>query len=291
MKYYLCLLSLLLSGKIFPQSYSKIPIDTSFFWKQSSSCNYSYQLRYFKDTTVSGKVYNKYSVFGGTSGTGACPQSFIKNGFLRQDTLAKKVIILDQNFIERPLYNFSKTVGDTLQIYDWAGGINRTYTVMNVFAGAQNIQGSDGMQQILFEGIGSHEGGLYASLQYYTAGNNFERLVCAGKISPFLVSNPPEVGFESQCFLSTGINLRRSEAVMLTIFPNPFSDRINLQFKARRNNLKKVFISNSLGQKVFEKDAAGEEITLQLNFLKGGIYFLTVEDEDQNYTFKIIKTE
>ncbi|MBA3682758.1 MAG: hypothetical protein H0W73_16585 [Bacteroidetes bacterium] len=59
--------------------YKKIPIDSNYYWKQTSantntsSCAYHYQIKYKKDTIIGSKSYNKYSTFGATAGNTVSP--------------------------------------------------------------------------------------------------------------------------------------------------------------------------------------------------------------------------
>jgi len=286
----LFLVAVLFSGISSGQQYTKIPIDSNYFWKQASTCGYHYQIRYYKDTLVSGNLYNKYTLFAGSSGTLPCTQSFIKNGFLRQDTLAKKVFILDAAFNERPLYNFSKTSGDTLLIYDRSSNSNITYTVQSVNAGTQTLTDNLGLSQLVTQGIGSHEGGLYAARQSFNAPQKTEKLICAGRINPFQITSPPEVGFESQCFLSTGIETPKNvSGISLNCYPNPFNQVLNLQFESVHRGPFTINISNTMGQLLMTTKNADPIQAYQLSFLTNGIYFLTVQDKQHQQVFKIVK--
>ncbi|MES2680951.1 MAG: T9SS type A sorting domain-containing protein [Bacteroidota bacterium] len=288
-KLQLFFIAIMASGFFFGQQYTKIPIDSNYFWKQASTCGYQYQIRYYKDTVISGNTYNKYSLFAGTSGTLPCSQSFIKNGFLRQDTLAKKVCILDANFAERPLYNFNKTSGDTLLIYDRSTNTNITYTVQSINAGTQTLLDNMGMSQFIFEGIGSHEGGLYASRQSYIPPQKTEKLICAGRINPFQITSPPDVGFESQCFLSTGLNNYEVAEPAVRYFPNPFYDVLNFQIESPRSGAIRVSIINSLGQLIMTTENYGQLQQFNLSYLAPGIYFLSVQDKQTHKVFKVQK--
>ena len=215
--------------QVFSQVYYKIPIDTNYFWRQYSTCpNYNYQIKYYTDTTVNGKTYNKYSTFFGEYGPGKC-LSFVRNGFLRQDTVAKKVFILDENFNERPLYDFSKIVGDTLQSYDKVLNANTTLTIVNT----TTINMNDGTKRkglwtsdnnCYVEGMGSIFGGLYGNNQPMQSNNKTEQLICFGLKGPFQVLCSGLTTFSLDCTLiplNVGICENAPVPLNIDIFPIP----------------------------------------------------------------------
>lgn len=177
------------------QPYTKIPEDPNYFWKQTSDCMFRYQIRYYQDTMIRGIKFAKYSLFGATSGTPGCSPSFLYTGFLHQDSLARRVTILDNNFDERPLYNFNKVTGDTLLSYDRVTNTNRTYTVQSTNANQtmQALVQSGFFTTYVVQGIGSLQGGLYGCFVDPNGVQQSDRLVCHGKISPYQIISPPDV--------------------------------------------------------------------------------------------------
>jgi hypothetical protein len=304
MKYrILPLLFLLLYLNSFSQ-YLKIPIDTNYFWKQLSvtspsvsNCSYNYQIRYKKDTVINSKIYNKYSTFGAITGNSvsACSPYHIKHGYLRQDTIAKKVFILDNGFIERPLYNFSKMIGDTMQIYQFNLNANITVTVTmrdsTMFGDGKYhrrlwaINSTYGNS--IYEGMGCVTGGLYA---HNSAGYvpNTEGFTCFGKITPYA---PFFGGSSSSCYLSYTVlndNLLK-ESSSIKIYPNPIKDKFQIEFQNKITQDLKLNITNSLGQTLYILDNPSQKQNIDISFLSSGIYYLKIQSNTEIITHKIIK--
>ncbi len=81
-----------------------------------------------------------------------------------------------------------------------------------------------------------------------------------------------------------------SEDVLL--YPNPVSDEVNVQCLGQGSNLLRLSLVNTLGQVVRMMNAPEEnagEMTLSLQSLPSGIYFLTIQIDDQIITKKIVK--
>lgn len=295
---------LLLFNSISFSQYLKIPIDSNYFWKQLSvtspsvsNCNYNYQIRYKKDTVVNSKTYNKYSNFGAVSGNSISPCSpyFVKHGYLRQDTIAKKVFILDNNFVERPLYNFNKMIGDTMQIYQFNLNANITVTI-TMRDSAMFGDGKYHRRQwainstygnSIYEGMGCVTGGLYA----HNSGGyvpNTEGFICFGKITPY---TPFFGGSSSSCYLSyTGLDdTFLMESSLIKLYPNPIKDKLQIEFQNEAAQETKLNITNSLGQLVYFSNNPNQKQEINLNFLPSGIYYLKIQTNSEQRIFKIVK--
>ncbi|MBI3519932.1 MAG: T9SS type A sorting domain-containing protein, partial [Bacteroidetes bacterium] len=93
----------------------------------------------------------------------------------------------------------------------------------------------------------------------------------------------------------TNLNELLKEQYALTVFPNPFSENITLQFKYDETpeNMSDINILNTLGMSV--KTVSSEELKynrrLQINLseLAPGIYFIKTTINNLSYDYKIIK--
>jgi hypothetical protein len=283
--------------------YKKIPIDSNYYWKQSSTtntntsnCKYNYQIKYKKDTVINARTYNKYSTFGAATGNSVspCNVDFVRHGYLRQDTINKRVIILDNNFIERPLYNFSKVVGDTMLFYrrDINANITLTVTIRD------SIQFTDGVYHKrqyaittnygnhFVEGLGSINSGLFGHtvIGYipYT-----EVFYCFGKINPFNTLYTG-TGWQSQCFLSyTGVEDKFLLNTDIKIYPNPTEDVLNIEFENSKET--NFSILNSFGQIVYLSKNLNSKQEIDLSFLSRGVYYLKIQNNDIYKALKIVK--
>jgi hypothetical protein len=302
---YRILTSLFLLSKISAFSqYLKIPIDTNYFWKQISiatpsisNCSYNYQIRYTKDTIVNSKIYNKYSIFGATTGNSIspCNPNHIKHGYLRQDTIAKKVFILDNNFGERPLYNFSKMIGDTMQIYQFNLNANITVTVTmrdsTMFGDGKYHRRQWAINSTygnsIYEGMGAATGGLYAH-NYGGYIPYTEGITCFGKIIPF---SPFFGSSSSSCYLSY-VGLKDNFLLannLIKTYPSPVIDKLTIDFENATNKKINCIILNSLGQIVYSLDDLKNKQQMDLTFLSCGIYYLKIIDGSSYQAKKIIK--
>ena len=81
-----------------------------------------------------------------------------------------------------------------------------------------------------------------------------------------------------------------TEQNVINIFPNPFFNKIALQYQQHSNTkIKEATIFNSTGEIVFEKKVAQTLYELDLSFLPNGVYFLTIHTEKSTITKKLVK--
>jgi len=75
----------------------------------------------------------------------------------------------------------------------------------------------------------------------------------------------------------------------ITIFPNPFNDKILLKLPATADN-SRITIYNMMGQNVFDKTLNNSETSIDLSFLHKGVYSMIIGVGDKrNFYKKIIK--
>jgi hypothetical protein len=303
-KFYISLtLLLLLTSNSNSQTYYKIPTDTNHYWRQFSACangnsptRYDYQIRYYKDTLINNQVYNKYARFGRGWGT-AC-SSFIDNGFLRQDTINKLAFILDQNWMERPLYDFSKNVGGTILHYDKAINSIITATIAQIdtaylFDGTKHKAFWTSTNNCFIEGVGSIFGGLYGDDQIFSdTVASSEQLICFGTIQPFFkVMEGITQTFYVCSFVSETVGVNQngnSETLRIKIFPNPVGNKLHVEVDHSKA-IESIFIIDALGNEFYKlfKPASTQEI--DISDLPQGIYFLKLQSNSEQKTIKIIK--
>jgi hypothetical protein len=76
------------------------------------------------------------------------------------------------------------------------------------------------------------------------------------------------------------------------VFPNPFSDKINIRIIAEKEQTKELILSNLVGNQVYQKAIelkAGENnFTVSPN-IPAGVYFLKILMDDQKQVWKVIK--
>lgn len=64
------------------------------------------------------------------------------------------------------------------------------------------------------------------------------------------------------------------------LFPNPFTNKLSVDFSLASALPEKVIIINTMGQKVFEIGELLNKLELDLSFLPTGIYYLYIHEVD-----------
>lgn len=79
-----------------------------------------------------------------------------------------------------------------------------------------------------------------------------------------------------------------NEDGLLSVYPNPVNDMVNIDFKTNTKE-NRIIISNTLGQEIYNEIGIISGIkTINLNNLKNGIYFVSIELDNKKQTQKII---
>jgi hypothetical protein len=86
--------------------------------------------------------------------------------------------------------------------------------------------------------------------------------------------------------IGTGINDNSFLDNELDIFPNPTTEDIKIRF-ARKEYYVQLY--NTLGETIFRTAATGKEFTIDLKHYPKGIYFISVSDQNNNLSRKIVK--
>lgn len=93
----------------------------------------------------------------------------------------------------------------------------------------------------------------------------------------------------------TNLNEAIKEQFKLTVYPNPFSDNITLQFKYDENPdyISEISVLNALGMIVKSVESTelkyNRSITINLTELDAGIYFIKTTINSLSYDYKVIK--
>jgi hypothetical protein len=79
----------------------------------------------------------------------------------------------------------------------------------------------------------------------------------------------------------------------LTIYPNPTSDNLNIDFTGSNSDIQEVSVVNALGEQVIKMKPEGQESTFQIDLrsLHIGVYVAVVKSAHGNISkkFTIIK--
>lgn len=286
--------------------YKKLPLDINHYWIEKyndlnpSLPNYpnicTYQYTIVKDTIIALKKYQKVVIsnksFSGNSFNIYSPSK----AFIRQDTLLKKVYVLDNGFVERRLYDFNKNVGDTLTVYTpWGiyGSTSLSLTVNSI----DSVICNDGLYHrrhnygfiggTSIEGVGGRHGLLtpYMANATNTSFGSSNYLTCLGVINP--VSTVYSVfGLNSNCGMSVGMNEINTKNKHY-VFPNPSQNSIKITDVLNTNDIKSIYAINSLGEVKVLHMENGE---IDVSELSAGFYILRVVGDDTITSSSFVKS-
>jgi len=276
----------ILDSLVFNAQYRKLPLDTNYYWQQSSTIhsvgpviNCNYFLKVDKEVTFNGKIFKSIMSFGESN------YQCVMSRLLRQDT-ALRIVTTVMNNQEYILYNFNKSVGDTATLLN-DNGTAQTFTLVT----KDSILINDGFyhKRFVFNGISPIIEGV-GGINGLLGADGFEadsRINCLGRISPALTIYN-SAGLGTSCSLTTGVALNKGEEKEFKIFPNPATDLIHMRFE---NSVpKSVTVKNLLGETIMQyNDVNGDVLTVEINNFASGFYFVHVNFVDGLLTRSFIK--
>jgi len=100
----------------------------------------------------------------------------------------------------------------------------------------------------------------------------------------------PEAGSKTDNLNRAGgeKKLQDSGTSNYSVNPNPFQEQLKLKFGEGRGSVM-VSLFDARGRKVITRSVKQSELSLDLNHLSPGVYWLNVQDDEGNHTRKVIK--
>jgi hypothetical protein len=252
------------------------------------------------------------------TGSSSCPppspvstNTFV--GYYNNDTLNKKVYFvasgsLTPNFVPSSsniLFDFlNRNISDVFNIASgldyqinsidsilFSGKYHKKYNCTTTFSANYSPT-----YAYVIEGIGSSigvfESGYNIFNQFstpvlcFTNTNSTKYFFGAGRTQSW----PTAIRDTSTCLWNvTGINKYNKDHSILSIFPNPTSGNINIEFEDEILRKIEITIFNALGQIVYSSEKANLMVEIDLSFLRSGIYYLNVSSAEIKKTIKLIK--
>ncbi len=270
-------------------------------WCMDGQCGDAAHIQniYAGDTLIDGFQYKRIQeIFVMTSSNWCCyPPENLGSGFLREDTLAKRVFWRNGGMAQDSLlYDFDVQVGDTLKGYmgscgDW-GQYWTVESIDSLLIGINyrkriNFQVFDPcMRFAIVEGIGSMMGlttcpyipfEFGITLQCFTASDS---LLYSAPCGPDLEACGDLTSTTHERFSANGPYLR--------ISPNPATDQVWLEYAP---GLAMVWLLDATGRRVLERSLQGAPTTiLQLAGLAPASYCLVaVDSQGMVHNRKLIK--
>lgn len=239
------------------------------------------------DTLINGKSYNK--IYCSTLVYTFPPEKLTVTNLgycfgIRQDIATKRVYRtydVNNSTIDTLLYDFDLKIGDTVTRTFITRPSNPDQVVISIdsvtFYGKKykrfHLKGTM-PDAALIEGIGSVNG-----LIEYNEGS-FE--------SAYLLDNFCNSD-HSDCSVPLALNVAEINNAdkALSIYPNPFSDELYLNFKTDEPKRKGILI-DLLGKEIRTFDCSNKQSTMKRGELKDGAYFLKIINGDHTILKKVI---
>jgi hypothetical protein len=93
--------------------------------------------------------------------------------------------------------------------------------------------------------------------------------------------------------INTAIDEKNDHLTEINIYPNPTNNKVNLDFTTQKSTTATWVLYNELGKKVktgSKKLIAGNnQISINMQNIKSGIYFISLEMDEETITKQIIK--
>jgi hypothetical protein len=200
---------------------------------------------------------------------------------------------------EKLLYDFSKTLGDSVEVVSMGlnypgkiklkidGEFTTTINGIDRKTYLFKANGSYHTQELWYEGIGSSFGFL---TPFLSVSDNINTLKCNSKndtlyyflndISSFLCLPGEPTNSCEYTKIATGIEHRNK--LHLDIYPNPASDKICFNYNFI--NAKYKIVNMQAQEILFGKIMSN---TINISTLNKGIYFLEIEENNKHYYTKV----
>jgi len=295
------LIGILTSLLTFSQEYYPFP-DSSAIWNEFSihveyPQNVASKTRYgiIGDTIIDNVTYSKiYRLIDDTCLNISNAEYF---GAIREENKKIYTITTYHGEQEILLYDFSKEVGDTIFSNSPEGYM--AYPV--VISSIDTIELNDGsnrrrywleggyyslLTECWIEGFGSIHGLFSPVFDLMT--NYYEpNLSCFKQYESTVYLNNYSC---SKCFCSLGTLIKDISGLQnkIQIYPNPFSDQLNIESKYEYSEIR---IYNSNGKIIQEFNRITYPIRIDLGELPIGLYLIQLIGKDINYTEKLLKKE
>lgn len=248
----------------------------------STQENYSIEIS--GDTLIDSLVYHKLStpfleeISSSDCGSSGSPGF---RGFIREDTVTRKVYYNPSGQNEYLLYDFNLEVGDTLE--GWLASFNMPNTVQqidSVLVGnnyRKRWRINDCYSIDIIEGIGCTFGLIKETVPCISDLPSYG-LTCFKQEGETLYPNTT-----TDCELITGIETHQLNNLL---YPNPATNTLTLNTDLKNAQLK---VLNAQGQLVYQSAIINSQSAIDVSQLSPGIYFLSISDGTQVVSKKFVK--
>ena len=242
-----------------------------------------------KDTLINNVTYKKIDQIDKYM-----PNDTSYSGALREDSL-KRIYYFPLNEIsEFLIYDFSKSVGDSIEIFSFNGTQTFNYhkiedmdsvMINNNYRKRYMLSSTlGGIYYSCIEGIGSDMGLIEHAVGAMPLNGSSVELICHSQNGDLYYSNPNY----TNCIAGISESIKNGNKII--IYPNPINDKSVLELNDNGMDYRKIEIFNLLG-KCEKRIEIGKQkrIELNINDLAPGLYWYKLTDHDNlTLTGKII---
>lgn len=247
---------------------------------------------YQGDSLIGNELWNKlYSTQDSLFANGL---TFL--GLTRTDS--SRILFLNPLSELDTLYDFNLNVGDYIR-YVLNGVLSNPITVIQIdsiqlngqfyrrffFDEPIGIDFFDDLDEVWIEGIGSIHGPIFPNSPRKFAQEWVDSVIvsCTYSDAQQVWDHP---SFDA-CYVQVALATDDHDFEQVTISPNPFIDNIILQFDHIEK--RELILSNGMGQELMRKTTTTNSETVDLSSLVDGIYFITIQHNQQRSMCKLIK--
>jgi hypothetical protein len=225
--------------------------------------------------------------------------------YLRNDTTAKKVYYCDSSFTEHLHFNFNLNITDTLVSYrsfpfcnannpiDSIKQVSYFGTIRNKFIPKLDTMPSFVPKGSLIEGIGATNGFLDYAFQYVPFECFYEINTSCVTFNNQTLYNGQNSNLTCSCEFYT-IPAAITEIAItekdITIFPNPFSNTLNLDMSKLKSQSVNIKIYDVTGKLCFQKAIKKTQMfSVDATTWQSGMYFMQLKTFEGSLNYKIMK--
>jgi len=122
------------------------------------------------------------------------------------------------------------------------------------------------------------------SLSHYNAVDNDDGANWCEAVSPYGAGDKGTPGADNDCNI---VRVIENEIEGFAVFPNPV-DKGVINLSTRSNSLKKVEIYDIAGKLIWTKEISGEQVSLNIQTIKAGLYMLKVKENNKISIVKLL---
>lgn len=283
------------TNSVLAQNYIPFEMSVGTYWRNSSynccfnanslACIAEHYSEVVSDTNIAGMKYYKIKKgYLSNNASGNClGANYTVTHFLREDTLNKKVYERIWSGTDTVIMDFSQQIGDTcnLYYYNYANSFVVTSIDSILINSVYHKRINYGSNQFsLIEGIGSTLG----ITELWNDFENYTSLICKGKNG--VTQYPDNILNLNSCNPVQNLGIRAMNEVenILEIYPNPSQSLVRCTLKNKKIHVAKIY--DLLGNLIVVERYDSPSVIIDISTYDNGIYFIVIDDEEQNLYFK-----